>query len=81
MTFNEKYINEIGYSIDSFITAILQEGMPRVLPINTTCSAKMLVESFSNFGGNVTETPEIISDLPLKKGFVKIFLDRLLNMI
>ena len=29
MTINEKYINEVGYSIDSLITTVLQEGMPR----------------------------------------------------
>jgi len=27
--FNDKYINEVGYSIDSMATTLLQEGMPR----------------------------------------------------
>jgi len=71
ITLNEKYINEVGYSIDSLITNVLQEGMPRMLPLDTACSAKMLVESFYNVEGNKNETPDIISDLPLKKGFNK----------
>jgi len=29
MTFNEQYLNEIGYSLESFSTTILQEGIPR----------------------------------------------------
>ena len=26
---NEKYLNEIGYSVESFATTVLQEGVPR----------------------------------------------------
>ena len=27
--FNEQYINELGYSLESFATTVLQEGIPR----------------------------------------------------
>ena len=27
--FNEEYINEMGYSLETFTTTILQEGIPR----------------------------------------------------
>jgi len=27
--FNEQYLNEIGFSVESFATTVLQEGVPR----------------------------------------------------
>jgi len=29
MVFNEQYLQELGYSLESFATTILQEGFPR----------------------------------------------------
>jgi len=69
--FNDKYINEVGYSLDSMATTLLQEGMPRIMPYDTQCSAKILIDGFYNAGGIGCETPETISDLPMKNGFTK----------
>jgi len=69
--FNDRYINEIGYSVDSMATTLLQEGMPRIMPNDTACPAKLLVDGFYNAGGIGCETPEIISELPMKNGFTK----------
>jgi len=31
LIFNEKYINQIGYSIDEFTSTIMQEGIPQYI--------------------------------------------------
>jgi hypothetical protein len=41
------------------------------MPYDTQCSAKILIDSFYSVGGIGCETPEIVTDLPLKNGFTK----------
>jgi len=43
----------------------------RIMPYDTQCSAKILIDSFYSVGGIGCETPEVVTDLPMKNGFVR----------
>jgi len=71
MVFNEQYLQELGYSLESFATTILQEGFPRLMPIDTACCAKILIDNYYTLGSEGAETPEIVSDIIIKNGYMR----------
>jgi len=71
MSFNEQYINEIGYSMETFTSTALQEGFPRMMPTNTAYTAKNLVENYYSLGKEGFESPETIADLLMKNGYMR----------
>jgi len=42
-----------------------------MMPIDTACAAKILIEHYYDLGKQGYETPEMISELVVKGGYVK----------
>ena len=67
---NEKYLNELGYSIDNFTLAVLREGVPHLIPVNNTLTTRVFMEGYQNIeNGNEYRTAEFNSSLTIKNGY------------
>jgi len=42
------------------------------MPIDTACCAKILIDNYYTLGSEGAETPEIVSDIIIKNGYVII---------
>jgi len=62
---NEKYLWELGYTLESFSTTLLQEGIPEMMPSDTACFMKVVFDNYFNAG----DTPEIISEITMRNGY------------
>jgi len=69
--FNEQYLHELGYTLETFSATVLQEGIPSMLPYDNICSTKLMLDNYYTLGKDGVETPEIISDLSMKNGYLK----------
>jgi len=77
VVFGEKFIEELGHDVDSFVTLTLQEGLPQIMPIENPCSTvlmKTLIEKYFAVEENGYEIPNLSSTLLMKDGYVIKFL-------
>ena len=67
---NDKYLNELGYSIDSFTLTVLREGVPHLVPVNNTHTVQALMENYHNVeNSSEYKTAEFNSSLTVKNGY------------
>jgi len=74
IVFGEDFIKELGHTTDSFVTLVLQEGLPQIMPLENPCSTfmmKTLVENYFTVEENGCEIPGLSSTLLMKNGYVK----------
>jgi len=74
IVFSEAFIQEMGQTIDSFVSSVLKEGLPQLMPLNNPCSTDLLRNIFNNYftienGGY--EMPDLLSTLFMKNGYAK----------
>ncbi len=71
LCFNETFIREVGFTIESFTSTVLSEGLPQIFPRSEVQMAMDIHKSFlENFMGNEIETPELEAQLYMKSGYV-----------
>jgi len=74
VVFGEKFIEELGHDVDSFVTFTLKEGLPQIMPIENPCSTvlmKTLIEKYFAVEENGYEIPNLSSTLLMKDGYAK----------
>jgi len=71
----QKFLLELGYSIDAFASTVIQEGLPQIFSCwqNNTMRAvaKMIMENYFNSSLEGFQSDEFEAPLLLKSGYVK----------
>lgn len=71
---NEDFVKELGYSIENFVTVILQEGFPQIMPYDNPLASvviKSLVKNYFTIGEQGFEVGELTCPLLMKNNFTK----------
>jgi len=68
---NENYLDHVGYTIDSFATTTLRDGLPQLLPNNNIDAVKVYLDNYCSAEKNDYQSPEFPADLTLRKGFAR----------
>lgn len=74
MSFSEKYLAELGFTIDEFTSTVFQEGMPEILSLSShagTSIAKLRLEKYMAHDQDGYQTPDFDSNLVMKNGSLK----------
>lgn len=77
IVFADKFIKELGYSEDSFISTVLNEGIPRLMMSEAPFSSeiRLLLENYFHISNDGFEAPENHATLLLKSGYVRQFIN------
>jgi len=71
---NEKFLEMIGYAIEQFISIVLSEGLPRIVPLKLVSNSnhlKNILEFFALNKDLECSTPEYETQILTKNGYIK----------
>lgn len=71
---NERFVKEMGYSIDNFVTTVLQEGFPQLLPYENPLGPvvlKALIKNYFTIGDNGYQVDELACPLLMRNNLAK----------
>jgi len=68
---NETFLKEVGYSLETFTSTVLVEGLPQFFPRKPLAELNTIRSFMDNYMVNDNETPEIDGELYMKTGYRK----------
>jgi hypothetical protein len=74
IVFGEDFVKELGHTTDSFVSLVLQEGLPQIMPFDNPASTfmmKTLVDNYFTVDEEGCEMRGLNSTLLMKNGYVK----------
>jgi len=74
LIYNEKFLNEIGHSLESFSSSIFQEGLPRLIPFESNCgslAAKLRLDKHLVVEKEGYQSEDVETCLIMKSGYMK----------
>jgi len=74
LIYNEKFLNEIGHSLETCSTSIFQEGLPRLIPFESNCgslAAKLRLDKHLVIEKEGYQSEDVETCLIMKSGYMK----------
>lgn len=74
MLYSEKFVNELGYSLESFASTVFEEGLPKMLPFDNQCgsmAAKFRLDKYLTIDKEGAQSEDVETCLIMKSGYMK----------
>lgn len=74
VSYNEKFLSDIGFNMETFTASVIQEGLPRFVPFESPCPsfiAKNQLDNLLIVSKEGLQSEEIETSLIMKSGYMK----------